>query len=149
MSCYFRICYICVILVLLWLLPLVGLCRHFYCYLKSTPSGEPSAQTPVQGVTSGFSLKSCSPGPRRLTTINKPFLKLSNSWSMFTSSLPFSMHVSIVWNRTLPVWAVPKHGLYRGRLQVLVHRWPQGVPASVHSGPCVSVLHFCKTEFLK
>uniref|UniRef100_A0A3B4EPW7 Coagulation factor XI-like n=1 Tax=Pundamilia nyererei TaxID=303518 RepID=A0A3B4EPW7_9CICH len=38
--------------------------RHFYCYLKSTPSGEPSVQTPVQGVTSGFSLKSCSPGPQ-------------------------------------------------------------------------------------
>lgn len=73
MSCYFRICYICVILVVLWLLLLVGLCRHFYCYLKSTPSGEPSVQTPVQGVTSGFSLKSCSPGPRRFTTINKPF----------------------------------------------------------------------------
>uniref|UniRef100_A0AAZ1XJW6 Apple domain-containing protein n=1 Tax=Oreochromis aureus TaxID=47969 RepID=A0AAZ1XJW6_OREAU len=38
--------------------------RHFYCYLKSTPSGEPSAQTPVQGATSGFSLKSCSPDPQ-------------------------------------------------------------------------------------
>uniref|UniRef100_A0A3Q4I627 Coagulation factor XI-like n=1 Tax=Neolamprologus brichardi TaxID=32507 RepID=A0A3Q4I627_NEOBR len=38
--------------------------RHFHCYLKSTPSGDPSAQTPVQGATSGFSLKSCSPDPQ-------------------------------------------------------------------------------------
>uniref|UniRef100_A0A3Q3KJG2 Apple domain-containing protein n=2 Tax=Monopterus albus TaxID=43700 RepID=A0A3Q3KJG2_MONAL len=33
--------------------------RHFYCYLKSTPSGQPSIQTGLQGVTSGFSLKPC------------------------------------------------------------------------------------------
>uniref|UniRef100_A0A3P9Q2U6 Coagulation factor XI-like n=1 Tax=Poecilia reticulata TaxID=8081 RepID=A0A3P9Q2U6_POERE len=35
--------------------------RHFYCYLKSTPSGQPSSETPLLGVTSGFSLKSCNP----------------------------------------------------------------------------------------
>ncbi|XP_013883510.1 coagulation factor XI [Austrofundulus limnaeus] len=32
----------------------------FRCYLKSTPSGEPASQTPLQGATSGFSLKACS-----------------------------------------------------------------------------------------
>ncbi|XP_041812062.1 coagulation factor XI-like isoform X2 [Chelmon rostratus] len=37
------------------------LCRHFYCYLKTTPTGQPNVQTPLLGVTSGFSLKSCSP----------------------------------------------------------------------------------------
>ncbi|XP_073319557.1 coagulation factor XI-like [Pagrus major] len=35
--------------------------RHFYCYLKSTPTGEPKVQTPLMGVTSGYSLKPCSP----------------------------------------------------------------------------------------
>eukprot|EP00064_Thunnus_orientalis_P012099 superscaffoldBa00001815_g12133 len=35
--------------------------RHFYCYLKSTPSGQPNVQTPLLGVTSGFSLKNCTP----------------------------------------------------------------------------------------
>ncbi|KAL7382547.1 hypothetical protein ABVT39_024220 [Epinephelus coioides] len=35
--------------------------RHFYCYLKTTPSGQPNVRTPLLGVTSGFSLKSCSP----------------------------------------------------------------------------------------
>ncbi|XP_017276580.1 coagulation factor XI [Kryptolebias marmoratus] len=38
--------------------------RHFYCYLKATASGEPATQTPLLGVTSGFSLKPCSPDPR-------------------------------------------------------------------------------------
>ncbi|XP_015242650.1 PREDICTED: plasma kallikrein-like, partial [Cyprinodon variegatus] len=33
--------------------------RHFYCYLKTTPSGDPASQIPLQGVTSGFSLKNC------------------------------------------------------------------------------------------
>ncbi|XP_059206163.1 plasma kallikrein-like [Centropristis striata] len=35
--------------------------RHFYCYLKNTPSGKPKVQTPLLGVTSGYSLKSCHP----------------------------------------------------------------------------------------
>ncbi|XP_077446913.1 coagulation factor XI-like isoform X1 [Stigmatopora argus] len=35
--------------------------RHFYCYLKSTSSGQPNRQTPLPGVTSGYSLKPCSP----------------------------------------------------------------------------------------
>ncbi|KAM9737243.1 coagulation factor XI-like [Menidia menidia] len=35
--------------------------RQFQCYLKSTLSGEPDSQIPLQGVTSGFSLKSCAP----------------------------------------------------------------------------------------
>uniref|UniRef100_A0A667WRI5 Coagulation factor XI-like n=1 Tax=Myripristis murdjan TaxID=586833 RepID=A0A667WRI5_9TELE len=35
--------------------------RHFYCYLKSTPSGQPNSQSPVLGVTSGYSLKPCGP----------------------------------------------------------------------------------------
>ncbi|XP_054619410.1 coagulation factor XI-like [Dunckerocampus dactyliophorus] len=34
--------------------------RHFYCYLKSTSSGEPKVQSPLLGVTSGYSLKSCN-----------------------------------------------------------------------------------------
>ncbi|KAM4549970.1 coagulation factor XI-like [Fundulus diaphanus] len=38
--------------------------RHFHCFLKSTPSGQPNSQVPLQGVTSGFSLKSCNPDPR-------------------------------------------------------------------------------------
>ncbi|XP_056254533.1 plasma kallikrein-like isoform X2 [Seriola aureovittata] len=37
--------------------------RHFHCYLKSTPSGQPRVQTPLIGVTSGFSLKPCNPQP--------------------------------------------------------------------------------------
>uniref|UniRef100_A0A4W6DGQ8 Apple domain-containing protein n=1 Tax=Lates calcarifer TaxID=8187 RepID=A0A4W6DGQ8_LATCA len=37
--------------------------RHFYCYLKSTPSGKPKVQNPLQGVTSGYSLKPCNPDP--------------------------------------------------------------------------------------
>ncbi|XP_074543408.1 coagulation factor XI-like [Halichoeres trimaculatus] len=35
--------------------------RHFYCYLKSTSSGQPETRTPLLGVTSGFSLKACKP----------------------------------------------------------------------------------------
>ncbi|XP_059206201.1 coagulation factor XI-like [Centropristis striata] len=35
--------------------------RHFYCYLKNTPTGKPKVQTPLLGVTSGYSLKSCNP----------------------------------------------------------------------------------------
>ncbi|XP_044027260.1 plasma kallikrein-like [Siniperca chuatsi] len=35
--------------------------RNFYCYLKSTPSGEPTVRTPILGITSGFSLKQCYP----------------------------------------------------------------------------------------
>ncbi|XP_028249195.1 coagulation factor XI-like [Parambassis ranga] len=38
--------------------------RHFYCYLKSTPSGEPTVQTVLLGVTSGFSLKNCNLNPK-------------------------------------------------------------------------------------
>ncbi|XP_061520931.1 coagulation factor XI-like [Phycodurus eques] len=38
--------------------------RHFYCYLKSTPSGQPKVQTPLLGVTSGYSLKPCGPDPQ-------------------------------------------------------------------------------------
>ncbi|KAG7501447.1 coagulation factor XI-like [Solea senegalensis] len=34
--------------------------RNFYCYLKSTPTGQPNVQTPLLGVTSGFSLKTCN-----------------------------------------------------------------------------------------
>ncbi|XP_026156339.1 coagulation factor XI-like [Mastacembelus armatus] len=34
--------------------------RHFFCYLKSTPSGQPDVRTPLVGVTSGFSLKPCT-----------------------------------------------------------------------------------------
>ncbi|XP_062292277.1 coagulation factor XI-like isoform X2 [Scomber scombrus] len=37
--------------------------RHFYCYLKSTPSGQPKTETSLLGVTSGFSLKNCFPYP--------------------------------------------------------------------------------------
>ncbi|KAK2830164.1 hypothetical protein Q5P01_018095 [Channa striata] len=33
--------------------------RNFHCLLKSSPSGRPSQQTPLQGATSGFSLKFC------------------------------------------------------------------------------------------
>nr|XP_040045697.1 coagulation factor XI-like [Gasterosteus aculeatus aculeatus] len=35
--------------------------RNFYCYLKTTSSGEPDVQNPVEGITSGYSLKPCSP----------------------------------------------------------------------------------------
>ncbi|XP_037330863.2 coagulation factor XI-like [Pungitius pungitius] len=38
--------------------------RNFYCYLKTSLSGEPDVQNPVQGVTSGFSLKPCNPDPK-------------------------------------------------------------------------------------
>ncbi|KAM3597120.1 uncharacterized protein V6R79_026379 [Siganus canaliculatus] len=38
--------------------------RHFYCYLKHTSSGQPRVQTPLLGVTSGYSLKSCNPDPQ-------------------------------------------------------------------------------------
>ncbi|MEQ2312666.1 hypothetical protein AMECASPLE_033570, partial [Ameca splendens] len=38
--------------------------RHFQCYLKSTPSGQPSSRSPLLGVTSGFALKSCNPNTR-------------------------------------------------------------------------------------
>ncbi|XP_054462203.1 coagulation factor XI-like [Anoplopoma fimbria] len=38
--------------------------RHFQCYLKTTPSGLPNVQTPLEGVTSGFSLKPCSTEPQ-------------------------------------------------------------------------------------
>ncbi|KAK7898395.1 hypothetical protein WMY93_019248 [Mugilogobius chulae] len=34
--------------------------RHFYCYLKKTSSGQPNVRKPLLGVTSGYSLKSCS-----------------------------------------------------------------------------------------
>uniref|UniRef100_A0A3Q2YLY3 Coagulation factor XI-like n=1 Tax=Hippocampus comes TaxID=109280 RepID=A0A3Q2YLY3_HIPCM len=38
--------------------------RHFYCYLKSTPSGQPKVQKVLSGVTSGYSLKPCGPNPQ-------------------------------------------------------------------------------------
>ncbi|XP_061672482.1 coagulation factor XI-like isoform X2 [Syngnathoides biaculeatus] len=38
--------------------------RHFYCYLKTLPSGQPRVQTPLLGVTSGYSLKPCGPDPQ-------------------------------------------------------------------------------------
>ncbi|KAK9527261.1 hypothetical protein VZT92_015913 [Zoarces viviparus] len=38
--------------------------RHFYCYLKKSSSGQPNVRTPLQGVTSGFSLKPCSSEPQ-------------------------------------------------------------------------------------
>ncbi|XP_077405611.1 coagulation factor XI-like [Vanacampus margaritifer] len=38
--------------------------RTFYCYLKSTPSGQPNLQKSLLGVTSGYSLKPCSPEPQ-------------------------------------------------------------------------------------
>ncbi|XP_029299240.1 coagulation factor XI-like isoform X2 [Cottoperca gobio] len=34
--------------------------RHFYCYLKTTPTGQPNVRTPLLGVTSGFSLNTCT-----------------------------------------------------------------------------------------
>ncbi|XP_069032927.1 coagulation factor XI-like [Embiotoca jacksoni] len=37
---------------------------HFDCYLKSTSSGQPNVESPLLGVTSGFSLKPCSPVPQ-------------------------------------------------------------------------------------
>ncbi|XP_062414265.1 coagulation factor XI-like isoform X2 [Pungitius pungitius] len=37
---------------------------NFYCYLKTSSSGEPNVQTSEQGITSGFSLKPCSPDPK-------------------------------------------------------------------------------------
>ncbi|GLD74732.1 plasma kallikrein-like protein [Lates japonicus] len=39
--------------------------RHFHCFLKSTPSGQPKVQVAKQGITSGFSLRSCHPDPSR------------------------------------------------------------------------------------
>lgn len=47
--------------------------RHFYCYLKSTSSGQPNVQTPLIGVTSGYSLKPC-PGNQ-----NYCFLEVYNN----------------------------------------------------------------------
>ncbi|GLD57927.1 coagulation factor XI-like protein [Lates japonicus] len=38
--------------------------RHFHCFLKSTPSGQPKVQVAKQGITSGFSLRSCHPDPK-------------------------------------------------------------------------------------
>ncbi|XP_067467478.1 coagulation factor XI-like [Thunnus thynnus] len=38
--------------------------RYFYCFLKSTPSGQPKARPSKQGITSGFSLKPCYPDPK-------------------------------------------------------------------------------------
>lgn len=37
--------------------------RHFFCYLKYTATGQPKIQKPLLGVTSGYSLKPCSPKP--------------------------------------------------------------------------------------
>ncbi|XP_031179016.1 coagulation factor XI-like [Sander lucioperca] len=34
--------------------------RNFFCYIKASPNGQPTVQAPLQGVTSGFSLKPCS-----------------------------------------------------------------------------------------
>uniref|UniRef100_A0A4W6FTZ3 Apple domain-containing protein n=1 Tax=Lates calcarifer TaxID=8187 RepID=A0A4W6FTZ3_LATCA len=36
-------------------------------FLKSTPSGQPTVQVTKQGITSGFSLRSCHPDPSRYT----------------------------------------------------------------------------------
>ncbi|XP_077936976.1 coagulation factor XI [Gasterosteus aculeatus] len=38
--------------------------RNFYCFLKSSPSGQPDVQTPVQGAISGYSLKPCNPNSK-------------------------------------------------------------------------------------
>ncbi|XP_029299549.1 LOW QUALITY PROTEIN: coagulation factor XI-like [Cottoperca gobio] len=38
--------------------------RHFYCYLKTTSSGQPNVKIQLQGATSGFSLKACAPEPQ-------------------------------------------------------------------------------------
>ncbi|XP_075931445.1 plasma kallikrein-like [Anarhichas minor] len=37
---------------------------HFDCYFKKSSSGQPNVRTPLQGVTSGFSLKPCSSEPQ-------------------------------------------------------------------------------------
>ncbi|XP_039677205.1 plasma kallikrein-like [Perca fluviatilis] len=34
--------------------------RNFFCLIKAATNGQPTAQAPLQGVTSGFSLKPCS-----------------------------------------------------------------------------------------
>ncbi|XP_031179014.1 plasma kallikrein-like isoform X1 [Sander lucioperca] len=34
--------------------------RNFFCLIKASPNGQPTVQAPLQGVTSGFSLKPCS-----------------------------------------------------------------------------------------
>lgn len=46
------------------------LCRNFHCYLKATQSREPESQTPLLGVTSGFSLKACDQDIRKLAHQN-------------------------------------------------------------------------------
>ncbi|XP_029299468.1 coagulation factor XI-like [Cottoperca gobio] len=38
--------------------------RHYFCYLKSIPSGQPYLWIKLQGATSGFSLKVCTPEPQ-------------------------------------------------------------------------------------
>uniref|UniRef100_A0A3Q1H8P6 Apple domain-containing protein n=1 Tax=Anabas testudineus TaxID=64144 RepID=A0A3Q1H8P6_ANATE len=38
--------------------------RLFYCFLKSTPSGQPINQGPKPGTTAGFSLRPCNPDPK-------------------------------------------------------------------------------------
>ncbi|XP_047200198.1 coagulation factor XI-like [Hippoglossus stenolepis] len=63
--------------------------RNFYCYIKSTPSLKPNVQTPLQRVTSGFSLKNCTselqqPDRSQLYQ-NMDFLG-PNYKSLFTSS---------------------------------------------------------------
>ncbi|XP_053190485.1 coagulation factor XI-like [Scomber japonicus] len=38
--------------------------RYYKCYLKSTPLKQPKVRISQQGITSGFSLKTCHPDPR-------------------------------------------------------------------------------------
>uniref|UniRef100_A0A4W6FTF4 Apple domain-containing protein n=1 Tax=Lates calcarifer TaxID=8187 RepID=A0A4W6FTF4_LATCA len=39
----------------------------FFSFIRSTPSGQPTVQVTKQGITSGFSLRSCHPDPSRYT----------------------------------------------------------------------------------
>ncbi|XP_047200199.1 coagulation factor XI-like, partial [Hippoglossus stenolepis] len=63
--------------------------RNFYCYIKSTPSLKPTVQTPLQGVTSGFSLKNCTSEleqPSRSQLYHNVDFLGANYKSLFTSS---------------------------------------------------------------
>lgn len=73
---------------LTWKNKILLLFRAFKCYLKSTPSGKPTSQTPLNGVTSGFSLKafSCKPNLGKFITI---FLLTLKNIPLFPLTLRF------------------------------------------------------------
>lgn len=90
-------------------------CRHFYCYLKVTESGEPKIKTPKLSVTSGYSLRSCTPeltGSYKKSVFKKNLLCQQSPSAKCNFGRDFFFRIS----------NLSECGLFGSRLQNTVHR---------------------------